>query len=180
MLTEVSWASPMVTNRECMIWIQTLCPGSVRVSCSAGEQQGALLPLTPEISTAQYHTGWTADTACWSPVTPAALHFLECFGKRLRHWCPASLGGNSWGNEFSVEGSRRAGVSEDESHPSCKTLPKGFENDPVHRDRETIWTQTRRISGETPTCTSTFTAREVSQHPARAGTWLQRAGNPGC
>lgn len=66
-----------------MIWIQTLCPGSVRVSCSAGAQQGALLPLTPEISTAQYHTGWTADTSCWSPVTPAALHFLECFGKRL-------------------------------------------------------------------------------------------------
>lgn len=63
------------------MWIQMLCP--VRVSCSAGEQQGALLSLIPEISTAQHHRDWTADTACWSSLTLAALHFLECFGKRL-------------------------------------------------------------------------------------------------
>ena len=44
------------------------------------------------------------------------------------------------GNEFSVKGSCRAGVSKDESHPVCKRLPKGFANNPLHHGRERVWT----------------------------------------
>lgn len=35
---------------------------SVGVSCSAGEQQRALLHPAQGVFTAQHHTGWTANT----------------------------------------------------------------------------------------------------------------------
>lgn len=166
----------MVTKRECTIWIWMLCPGSARVNYRAGEQQGALLWLWRSL---QPNT--TQQIQLADPLSPLQLYTSW---SALGRGCEALMPCQPWreqprGNEFSVKGSSRAGASKGESHPVCKRLPKCFENDQAHHDRETTWTRTPRMNGETPTCTSMVTAGEVSQHPARAGACLQRAGNHG-
>lgn len=81
--------------------------------------------------------------------------------------CKATMPCQPWrerarGNEFSVTGSSRAGASKDESHPICKRLPKGFENNPLHRVRERV-----NATGSTERLPP---ARACSQHERRHST----------
>lgn len=126
----------------------TLCPGTVggELQCwgaagsppPSGSGSGGLCSPASHRSDSKY----TPLILC-NPCSSAHLRVLWEGGNEALMPC------QPWrerarGNEFSVKGSSRAGVSKDESHPACKRLPKGFQNKPLHHGRERVWTRTPR------------------------------------
>lgn len=79
-----------------MIWIWMLCRGSARVSCSAGQQQGALLPSdSRDLCSPTLHR-LDSRYSLLMPCPPCSSALLrEGWEEAVRHWCPASVGENS-------------------------------------------------------------------------------------